>query len=139
VVLALEAAEAGRARLAGWYREERRLVAPAHWLSEATSALRRLRSVGRIEAGEVDRAVQDLFLLDVEAVVPGRELCLAALRWAETLTHSKAYDAFYVALAEQEEAELWTADRRLARRATQVGAPWVRSLLDDGGTDDAEP
>lgn len=130
VVLGLEAAAAGRALLADWYRKERQLIAPAHWLSEATSALRRLRSVGQLEADEADRAVQDLFLLEVESVVPRRELCLAALRWAETLTHSKTYDAFYVALAEQEKTELWTADQRLARRAAQVGAAWVQTLLD---------
>ncbi|HSR30541.1 MAG TPA: type II toxin-antitoxin system VapC family toxin [Anaerolineae bacterium] len=48
-----------------------------------------------------------------------------ALRWADRLGHSKAYDAHYLALAEQEGIELWTADRRLANGAQQAGAHWV--------------
>jgi predicted nucleic acid-binding protein len=48
-----------------------------------------------------------------------------ALRWADRLGHAKAYDAHYLALAEQEGLELWTADRRLSNGAQQAGAHCV--------------
>jgi len=57
-----------------------------------------------------------------------KELLLAALRWAERLGQSKAYDAQYVALAEQMGAELWSADQRLvnALQAQEVSwAHWI--------------
>jgi len=35
---------------------------------------------------------------------------------------SRAYDGFYLALAERHEAEFWTTDQRLKRSLEQVGA-----------------
>jgi predicted nucleic acid-binding protein len=69
---------------------------------------------------------------DVQVIPSDLGLCESAFKWAERLGHSKAYDSFYLALAEwlsaerQVLVELWTADERLVNRARQVGAPWVR-------------
>jgi len=120
-----------RSVLARWYRGDRALLAPAHWLSEAVSTLRKLQFAGQIAEKEARRATSDLFVLGIASMPLDEDLCHSALRWAEELTQAKAYDAFYVALAERENAELWTADRRLARRARQLGAGWVRTLADD--------
>jgi hypothetical protein len=38
------------------------------------------------------------------------------------LGQSKAYDGFYLALAEQSNAEFWTADQCLVNSARQLGA-----------------
>jgi predicted nucleic acid-binding protein len=35
------------------------------------------------------------------------------------------YDAHYLPLAAQEGAKLWTADKRLANAAQQVGISWM--------------
>jgi len=52
----------------------------------------------------------------------------AALTWAARLGQSKAYDGFYLALAERLGADLWTADERLLNRMRQLGVAWVRWL-----------
>ena len=43
----------------------------------------------------------------------------------------KAFDAQYLALAEQMHCHLWTADRRMAAAARQLGAGWVRLVGED--------
>ena len=64
--------------------------------------------------------------MNVRCLTPTANLHERALRWAEVLGHSRAYETHYLALAEQEGIELWTADRRLANGAQQVCAHWVR-------------
>lgn len=115
-----------RQHFADWYRAERSILAPSHWIAEAVSALRRLRFLGELSAQEATGAVEDLFALGIESVALDVELCRAALRWAERLTQAKAYDAYYLALADAQDAELWTADGRLYRRAKQLGSERVR-------------
>ena len=58
-------------------------------------------------------------------VPPSPELHDRAWYWAGRLNQSKTYDAQYVALAELERADFWTADRRLVNGARQAGAGWV--------------
>jgi len=47
-----------------------------------------------------------------------------ALQLAQELNLSAAYDAHYLALAEQFGAEFWTADQRLANNVSSR-LPWV--------------
>jgi hypothetical protein len=49
------------------------------------------------------------------------------------LGQSKAYDAFYLALAERLKAEFWTADQRLANGARQLGANWAHWIGEEIG------
>lgn len=112
-----------------WARREIQPVAPAHWIAECVSALR--RSVFRdLKSGdEGHQAFEDLFGLGVRLLPVDLPRSLAALRWAERLGQSRAYDAFYVALGEELHTEVWTADQRLANAARQAGATWVRSIV----------
>jgi predicted nucleic acid-binding protein len=55
------------------------------------------------------------------------ELHARALDLARRLSLPAACDAHYLALADWLGAELWTADRRLAR-AVEHDLPWVRVL-----------
>ncbi|MBC7227355.1 MAG: type II toxin-antitoxin system VapC family toxin [Thermoflexales bacterium] len=64
--------------------------------------------------------------LDVERVSDG-ELHRRALQLARAFSLPAAYDAHYLALAEQLGADFWTADLRLAR-AIQDRLPWVHRL-----------
>jgi predicted nucleic acid-binding protein len=50
-----------------------------------------------------------------------------ALRLADRLALSAAYDAQYLAVAEHLDAELWTADKRLAQQAAS-GPVMIRLL-----------
>ena len=51
--------------------------------------------------------------------------CSRALRWADRLGQSKAYDGQYAALAESLEAELWSADERLVHCLKAQGVSWA--------------
>ncbi len=126
-VLSSSSSQGCRRQLATWVAEDRALLSPPHWIAEAVSALRKFRSLGEMSPEETDRAVEDLFALEIESIPCDLALCRAALDWADRMTHSKAYDAFYLALAETREAELWTTDERLENRARQLGADWVHS------------
>lgn len=120
-----------------WIDEDRRLLAPDFWVAEAVSGIRKTVFLHQSDPAKAERAIGDLFQLGVEVVSLTPELCRAALRWADRLTHSKAYDGFYLALAEDREADLRTTDARLVRRAHQLGAGWVHQVgvsADAGGT-----
>ncbi|MCJ7531878.1 MAG: type II toxin-antitoxin system VapC family toxin [Anaerolineales bacterium] len=120
-----------------WHQAKTQILAPDLWYAESVSAIRRIMSLNLITAGEGYQAIKDLFALDVQVIPSDLRLCESAFKWAERLGHSKAYDSFYLALAEwlsaerQVLVELWTADERLVNRARQVGAPWVR-LVGEG-------
>lgn len=108
-----------------WHRTGIQLVAPEIWLPEIVSVIRHT-IIGRMiseEEGQV--AVEDIFRLGVEVIPSDRNLCGRVLSWASRLGQSKAYDSFYLALAEDLGVPLWTADQRLANAARQLGAGWV--------------
>lgn len=122
--------EAAHRHWKSWYRDGRSLLAPAHWPVEITSGLHRLQWAGELTAREVETALGRAFELGVDLLPINLELSRAALGWAGRLDQSKAYDAYYLALAEVAKADLWTADLRLARRARQLGIEWVHALGD---------
>jgi predicted nucleic acid-binding protein len=108
-------------RFAAWRQAGIQLFAPTLWLAECTSALR---------AGVYDRqfsstagrtALADLFTLQVELRPLDVLLCQAAFDWAARLRQRRAYDALYLALADQMGTEFWSADQRLVNSARQAG------------------
>lgn len=109
-----------------WHTEGRRLVAPMLWLAEATSTIRRAAYLKRLSEEKGQEAIGKIFALDIETMPADESLCKAALTWATRLQQARAYDAFYLALAERLQTEFWTADRRLANAAQQLGVNWVR-------------
>lgn len=94
-----------RARLFG-----ERLAAPAVIDLEVLSAWRRLWLAGRLDQDQVDAARADLESLRLERV-PHRPLLQRCWELRDNVT---VYDAAYVALAEQLDIVLVTADERLA-------------------------
>lgn len=112
-------------RLVAWHLKGVRLIAPTLWLAEATSAIRRTIFTKIVTESKGWTALEDIFTLGIESVPLDAELCRAALGWAARLKQAKAYDAFYLALAEQVKTELWTADERLVNASQQAGASWV--------------
>jgi len=75
------------------------------------AALQRLKRA-EFSAGEAEAAVAHLAILPLR-VYDGPSLDVPALRIAAALGLPAAYDAQYVALAEELEAEFWTGDRQL--------------------------
>lgn len=114
--------------LDAWADEDRPLLAPDLWTAEAVSGIRRLVFGGEISPEAAERGIGDLFEIGIDTVPLDAELYRDALLWSDRLTQSKAYDSFYLALAERRRAELWTADRHLVRRCHQLDADWVHHL-----------
>ncbi len=120
-------------RFAQWYKASAHLVAPAFWLAECVSGIRLALYSKRITPERGQQSLDDLFALRVDLVPLDEPLCRSAYEWAERLNQARAYDALYLALAESLQAELWTADHRLADRARQIGANWVRWIGEGDG------
>ena len=112
-------------RVLTWLKQGTSLVAPAWWVVECVSGIRMSLYAKRISAEQAYTAIEDLYVLEVETQPLDISLCKAALEWATRLQQRRAYDAFYLALAERLQTEFWTADKRLANAAQQLGANWV--------------
>ena len=108
-----------------WRRDYVELFAPDLWLAECTSVIRHYVFRGVLSTADGRKILDDLLALDIQLQAPTPELCRAALHWAERLNQARAYDSFYLALAERLGAQFWTADERLVNRAREVGAEWA--------------
>ncbi|MBI3973153.1 MAG: type II toxin-antitoxin system VapC family toxin [Chloroflexi bacterium] len=112
-------------RFKGWIQAGIQLTAPMLWPAEIVSSVRfsvYRRSIS-IERGRI--ALEDLLALPVDVTPTSAPLCRAAFEWAGRLGQARAYDAFYLALAQELGAPFWTADRRLVNGARQAGVSWV--------------
>jgi predicted nucleic acid-binding protein len=99
-----------------WATAEVAVHAPALLGYEVTNALHRYHRAGFLSSDSAD------LVLDAALSLPIRYehspvLLRHALRLADRLGLSAAYDAQYLAVAEHLDAELWTADKRLVRQA----------------------
>jgi len=102
-----------------WERVDQEQItpcAPRLWVSEVTSTVRFLVSQKELSSEEAEEALRTMHSLRVEIINEDEELSLRALELAGKLRQSKAYDAFYLALAEKLGVEFWTADERLFNR-----------------------
>ena len=99
------------ALLLDWQQQAVELCAPNLLQSEVMSAFLRAHRRGRVDEREAREAIRDLLalpfvLFDVAPVV-NRAFDIAQQY------NQRSYDCIYVALAEGEDMELWTGDRRL--------------------------
>lgn len=108
-----------------WHKSRSSLYAPDILLPEVTSVLRRGIYNHWITGTEARTAIEDVFRLGIEIVQSDHNLCISALEWAARLEQSKAYDGFYLAVAERTISQVWTADQKLVHRALQLNIPWV--------------
>ncbi len=113
-------------RLVSWHRSRSKIFAPELMIAETVSVIRRGIFDRWITEEEGQVAIEDLYRLGVEIVPSDAGICQAALAWAGRLGQSKAYDGFYLAVAERRGAELWTADEKLVNRRKQLNIPWIR-------------
>ncbi len=107
-------------------REE--IFAPALLEYEVCSALRRAVTRDVLDAEAAAAALDLIAAVRINPITPASSLHVRALSWAARLNHSKAYDAHYLALAEEMGCHLLTADSRLARAAQALGATWVETV-----------
>ena len=94
-----------------WQETAEWVIAPPLFRSEVTNALHQMVRrgyIGRVEAPDLLDS-----LLSAVATVEPAGLYNRALVMASDFGLTSTYDAVYLALAESEECEVWTADRRL--------------------------
>jgi predicted nucleic acid-binding protein len=96
-----------------WAGEDVELIAPVMLASEVPSALRQAVYRHRIVAGEGDEAFAAFLEMPIRILQPDN-LLSRAWEIGKAVNAPRLYDAFYVALADIQDCELWTADRRLA-------------------------
>jgi predicted nucleic acid-binding protein len=110
-----------RARLPQWLTVGEELHAPALLPYEVASGLTRLVAGGLFPAERVVDAW--LALLAVPITYHPLQAGERVVAIARQLQRHSAYDAAYLALAEELSAVLWTLDGSLARNATVLGFP----------------
>lgn len=118
-------------RFTAWRESDVTIYAPSLWLAECTSVLRRYVYAGKITSAEGRTALDDLAALAVEVIPSTYTLCHAAYEWAERLKRSKAYDGFYLALADDLNAIFITGDKALFNSVQALGLSWVREISEE--------
>ena len=107
-----------------WSADNQRIAAPTLLFYEVTNALYQYERHGLLTAGSVQLAQGAALELPID-LYGGVTLHRRALELAQRFSLSATYDAHYLAVAEELEAELWTADRRLVG-AVSGSLSWVR-------------
>ncbi len=117
--------DAASRRMTSWQRTHTELFASLLLEYEVSTVLRKAIVAGLMTTQQARDALGEISALGIQCLPPTLELHNRALYWADRLGRSKAYDACYMALAEQMRCELWTADRRLTNNARQSNVTWV--------------
>jgi predicted nucleic acid-binding protein len=133
LVLPLPFSAQATERIRSLRRAREELYAPALLEYEVCSALRRAVSREILDEGAAGAALDMIQAVRIQPITPASSLHARALSWSARLGQSKAYDAQYLALAEEMSCGLLTADLGLARSAQALGAAWVESLGQDAG------
>jgi predicted nucleic acid-binding protein len=95
-----------------WDQENTDLIAPPLFIPEVTSTIRLNVYLKRMSIEDGEKAFDYFLELDVKTINhPG--LCRKAWDLARQYNRPRTYDMQYLALAELEDCELWTADKRL--------------------------
>ena len=128
LVIELPYSEASLQKMQSWQTEDVQMVVPSLWAYEVASVLRKMEVVGPLSSEESRRALETLFALGFEIRPPNESLICSAYDWAGRLEQTVVYDAAFLALAEQEGAPFWTADRRFVRAAHRIGLDWVHHI-----------
>ena len=109
-----------------WLMQDREIIAPRLLAYEVTSALWRKTVQGILALEDARRAVQAALNMRITLLDPPN-LSEQAFELAARFRRPAAYDAHYLALAEQLRCPFWTADERLYN-ATHADFPHIRWL-----------
>jgi len=115
-----------------WDEEGAELIAPPLVQMEVPSGLRQAVYRGRITLDEGDEALKAFLEMDIRIRQPDG-LLGRAWELGKTVNAPRLYDLYYLALAEMERCELWTADRRLVNLAGSRSAAvkWIGDILSE--------
>jgi prevent-host-death family protein len=110
----------------GWNEAGRAIYAPTLLMYELANVFYRYHRAGHLSLVTTELVLEAALELPLQ-LEPHAALSAAALRLAAALDLSSTYHAFYLALAEKLNAELWTADERLRKKVGTLG-PAVRLI-----------
>jgi predicted nucleic acid-binding protein len=121
LVLDAERAPTIERHLRSWESQGESLHAPSLFRFEVANALTRNIAAGKIDSGDAKAAWQRIIAIEVSlhSLSDGP----AVIAVARKLKRESAYDAAYVALAQELDADLWTLDGPLFRNAASSGLP----------------
>jgi len=105
MVLPLPYSDQATAKMAAWKRAGIELLAPLLLEYEVVAVLRKAVVVGLLTTSTAGEAMRGILDLHIQCPLPTLELHERALRWAQRRGHAKAYDAHYLVLAEQRQAD----------------------------------
>jgi predicted nucleic acid-binding protein len=121
-----EDSERAQERWEQWAQQGTEVVAPPLLWYEVTSVLRNQAHRGRLTLDESSEALEALLSLNISILSPA-DLHRTAWELATRLDQPTAYDAHYLALAQELDCPFWTADHRLYQ-ATRDTLPGVNVL-----------
>ena len=115
-------------RMGDWQKRRTEIVVPALWRYEVLSGLRKAVAMGMLAPEKANTAIEELREMAFEEIPLAWERSAQILRWSERIGQIVVYDATYLSLAEQLDAEFWTADKRLAKAAQEASIDWVHFI-----------
>lgn len=129
-VLIEQDSDAAIALLQQWMSGGKKPIAPALFAYEITNILYRQTVTKKLSYDEAARGLAKLFSIGVSLKVSSHEeISTRAMELSHQFSLSAAYDAHYLALAERENCECWTADTRLWN-AVKGKLSWTRWFND---------
>ena len=116
--------------LGEWNTRKVEVIAPALFAYEATNILYRQVVIGKLTYDETKKLLAKLFSIGIELDFSHYiNTSTRAMEFSHRFGLPAAYDAHYLALAEREKCDYWTADARLWN-TTGGKLTWVRRLSD---------
>jgi predicted nucleic acid-binding protein len=129
-VLTLDYSELAAQKLRKWIECDAERFIPSLGLYEVASLLRKAMAIQNLSLQQVNQALQNILALEIQMIEPTPELLKKSLDWAGRIQQTVAYDSAFLVVAESIQAELWTADKRLAKAAQALNINWIHCLLD---------
>jgi len=111
-----------------WQAAAKQIIAPTLFYYEITNAIYRMGRAGQLQEDEVQTALEDVFNLRI-SIKSDLQLHLQAVALAQQFDLPAAYDAHYLALAQDYRAIFYTGDKRLFN---QVHSQFSDIVLVDG-------
>jgi predicted nucleic acid-binding protein len=126
LVLSEPGSDAAQVEWQNWIRAGVEIVAPNLFTYETASVLRNRVYRKEITQSEADEALRILAALDITYYQPAG-IRQAAWELARRFNRPTVYDAFYLAVAEEEGCPFWTGDKRLYN-TVKSQLKWVHLL-----------
>ncbi len=113
-----------------WIDNEKVILAPALLAYEVTNIIHQNVRRGEITMERATEILTGFFETEITYdKAQSQSISQRALELAYRFSLPATYDAYFLALAEQEDCELWTEDKRL-KNAVKGKLSWVHSLED---------